>query len=372
MLSLDQKPVSKPIILLGEAMGANEVRTGTPFVGASGIELLKMLDESKILELTSIDRDYLNQFWNTSDPLNIDMIWRLHPEVHRTNVFAQHPPGNNIESFCGPRTEGITGYPALLKSKYVRRDYIHELERLGEEIATIDPNLVIALGNTPLWSLCGLTGVSKIRGTTRLSTHTATGFKVLPTYHPAAVLRQWELRPTTVIDLMKARRESATSTINRLDRTMWIEPTLEDLNQFYTNHIEGCKLLSVDIETAGNQITCIGFAPSPQIALVVPFLDRRRKGRSYWSSQIEELAAWKFVKMVCESAIPKVGQNMLYDVAFTWRAYGIQIRNVLEDTMLCHHALQPESLKGLGYLGSIYTDWPSWKSMRSETIKRDA
>ncbi len=41
--------------------------------------------------------------------------------------------------------------------------------------------------------------------------------------------------------------------------------------------------------------------------------------------------------------------------------------------MLLHHALQPESLKGLGYLGSVYTDHGSWKQERkmNETIGRD-
>jgi len=42
--------------------------------------------------------------------------------------------------------------------------------------------------------------------------------------------------------------------------------------------------------------------------------------------------------------------------------------------MLLHHALQPESLKGLGYLGSIYTNEHNWKIMRdrvTKTIKRD-
>jgi hypothetical protein len=42
--------------------------------------------------------------------------------------------------------------------------------------------------------------------------------------------------------------------------------------------------------------------------------------------------------------------------------------------MLLHHALQPESEKSLGFLGSIYTDEASWKTMRQRgktTIKRD-
>jgi hypothetical protein len=40
--------------------------------------------------------------------------------------------------------------------------------------------------------------------------------------------------------------------------------------------------------------------------------------------------------------------------------------------MLLHHALQPESLKGLGFLGSVYTDEGNWKQMRNVgTVKRD-
>lgn len=44
-----------------------------------------------------------------------------------------------------------------------------------------------------------------------------------------------------------------------------------------------------------------------------------------------------------------------------------------DDTMLLHHALQPEALKSLGYLGSIYTDEGNWKQMREKvkTIKRE-
>jgi hypothetical protein len=42
--------------------------------------------------------------------------------------------------------------------------------------------------------------------------------------------------------------------------------------------------------------------------------------------------------------------------------------------MLLHHALQPESPKGLDFLGSVYTEEASWKLMRprgKQTIKRD-
>jgi len=76
-----------------------------------------------------------------------------------------------------------------------------------------------------------------------------------------------------------------------------------------------------------------------------------------------------------DQSIPKVFQNGLYDIAFLWRAYGIRTMGGSDDTMLLHHALQPESLKGLGFLGSVYTNHGAWKSERKgteTTIKRDA
>lgn len=364
----------KPIFLLGEAFGSNEVKIGKGFVGASGIELLKMLHESHVLELTSEDFAYINKFYNANDPTFIDCIWQMHPEVYRSNVFQFHPPGNDIESVCGPKEAAIPGYPPLLKSKFVRSEFASELSRLGDELLTVDPNIILAFGNTALWALTGKTGVMKLRGTTQYSTHTIDGFKLLPTYHPAAVLRQWENRPITIIDLIKAKRESEYAEIRRPKREIWIEPAISDIMQFIDQHIKGCSLLSVDIETSGNQITNIGFAPRRDIAINIPFYDSRKKGRSYWPTRQLELQCWGLVREVLEDKrVKKLFQNGMYDVAFIWRSVGIMVIGAEEDTMLLHHALQPESLKGLAFLGSIYSDETSWKSARKvSTIKRDA
>lgn len=366
----------KPLVLLGEALGANEERIKSSFVGASGIELLRMLNDSGLITLTAEDTSYISRYWSTSDPRQIEMVWNLHPELHRTNVFNRHPPGNRIEAFCGPKETALAGYPKLSSKGpgYVQSIYAPELERLGDELLALDPNLVIALGNTPLWALCGTTGISKLRGTTRLSTHAVSGFKVLPTYHPAAVLRQWELRPTTIADLTKARREREYPEIRRPEREIWIEPTLADIERFINVHIRSSRMLSVDIETSGTRITCIGFSPTNSLAIVIPFDDNRTKTRSYWTTKEAERAAWDLIRSVLmDGTIPKLFQNGLYDIAFLWRSVGIAVRGATEDTMLLHHALQPESLKGLGYLGSIYSDESAWKTERrgTTTIKRD-
>jgi uracil-DNA glycosylase family 4 len=334
------------IAIVGEAWGEHEERERTHFVGPSGYELTRMLAEAGIRRADCL----------------------------LTNVFHLRPPGNKIEALCGPKPEGIRGYPPLLKSKFVRREFIPEIERLGDEIVEANPNIVICLGNTALWAMCGVTAISKLRGTTRLSTHTAAGFKTIATYHPAAVLRQWELRPVTVVDLAKAARESEFPEIRRPKREIWIEPTLEDIHEFVEQYIYPAQFMALDIETAGNQVTCIGMAPSPNLGIVVPFVDPRKKGRSYWPTAKMERAAWEACRRPIEDRrIRKALQNGMYDIAFLWRAQGIRVINASEDSMLLHHALQPESLKGLGFLGSVYTDEGSWKQMREKhtTIKRD-
>lgn len=334
------------IVIIGEAWGEREEMEQTPFVGPSGYELSRMLAEAGIHRA----------------------------DCFLTNVFNLRPKGNNIETLCGARADGIPGYPYLTKGKYVRTEFTPELHRLAEELDSVNPNLILALGNTALWALLGTTGISKLRGTASTSTHTISGFKVLPTYHPAAILRQWELRPVTILDLIKAKREALFPEVIRPERQIWIEPALEDLETFYDLHIDGCSRLSVDIETAGTQITCIGFAPSAKLSLVVPFTDQRRARGSYWPSREAELCAWRFVARVLDHPSEKVFQNGTYDIAFLWRSYKLKVRNCMHDTLLLHHALQPESPKSLAFLGSCYTNESAWKLMRKrgkETIKGD-
>jgi len=363
----------KAILIVGEAYGENEDKIKAPFVGSSGVELLRMLSEAGIVKWTDKHSSLMSMYWRTGKPGYVNEAWELCPQVQRTNVFMLRPPGNKIEALCGPRELGIRGYPPLGKSAYVRREFISELERLGEEISDLDPNLILCLGATALWALSGNAQIGKYRGVTRLSTFTALDYKLLPTYHPANILRQWENRPIVLVDLMKARREAEFPEVRRPEREIWVEPSLGDIDDFDKKYIQRAKGLSVDIETNGELITCIGFAPSASLALVVPFYDGRRKDKSYWPSVQAERGAWQLVRSILERGKPpKVFQNGLYDISFLKRTMNINVAGAEHDTMLLHHALQPESLKALGHLGSLYTDEGSWKAEHSfKTIKRD-
>ncbi len=335
--------MSQQIAIVGEAYGEHEERQRVPFCGPSGYELTKMLGEAGIHRA----------------------------DCFLTNVFNVRPrPNNDIENLCTDKDKGYTGRGPIKAGKYPRLEYLNEIERLERELRDLRPNLIVGLGNTAAWFLLGNSGISKIRGTVTASPYG----KVLPTFHPAAILRDWSLRHVTVLDLIKAHRESKFPEIRRPQREVWTEPSLQDMETFFETHLLPARSISFDIETFGNQITCIGFSPDERIALVIPFHDQRKSGANYWNTELDERKAWEFVRKVLALPQPKIAQNGLYDIHFLWRGYGIPVTNFEDDSMLLHHALQPESQKGLSFLGSVYTNEASWKLMRTRgktTIKRD-
>lgn len=335
--------MASDIMLVGEAWGEKEEELGKPFVGPSGFILDQMLSQAGISRR----------------------------ECYLTNVFNFRPrPSNDVKNLCGPKGSAIAGYPALQKSKYVDAKYAPELERLYAEIRRENPNIIIALGGTASWALLKSSGIKSIRGFMSLAgAHIGTDrpIKVLPTYHPAAVMRQWNLRPIVISDLDKARRHSLTPDYTRPERHIWIKPTLQDIYEYERLYITDADSLAPDIETKQDQITCIGFAPNPSTAIVIPFFTE--SGESYWT-QDDEIAVWKIVTKWL-SWKPLRFQNGLYDMNELWRRYGIPCPSAAEDTMLLHHAFQPEMEKGLAFLASIYTDEALWKFMIKGTRKHD-
>lgn len=336
------------IAIVGEAFGAEEERLGLPIVGASGQELTRMLSEAGIAR----------------------------SEVFLTNVFNLRPKDNDLDTLCYRKADLPKVYPdwpAVSTGLYVRFEFIAEIARLRRELEELRPNIVIACGNTAAWALLKQTAISKIRGAVQDST-LVPGLKVLPTYHPAAVIRQWDLRHVTVLDFMKARAESAFPEIRRPARRICVPNCVSDITYYVRDYIEPASRLSFDIETASGQITCIGFAPSLTNCLVIPFVDHSKPDKNYWPALEIELEVWKKVRYILGLPLPKFGQNGLYDMQYLWQGYRIPVRNYSDDTMLLHHALMPESPKGLDFLGSVYANEGAWKQLRSRgkhTTKRE-
>lgn len=330
-------------MLVGEAWGEQEEAAGEPFVGPSGKVLNSML------RAAGIRRD----------------------ECYLTNVFNFHPPSNQLQSLGGSKFEAIEDWPQITATKpgiWIRKQFTHELERLHQEVQTIRPNVIVALGNTPLWALTRDQGIKKQRGT---PVYDYTGqFKVLPTYHPSAIMRQWKLRPVGIADLGKALRESEFPEIRRPNRLIHIPETIQDIADFYEAEIAPVRVVGCDIETAQiaglNTITEVGFAPQWDKALVIPFLTRRPGNHNYWRTANEERQAWKWIQRILLEKL-MAGQNFNYDLQYLWWEMKFRLGQVADDTMILHHSMYPEMEKGLGFLGSVYTDEPSWKFMRKDS-----
>ncbi len=335
-------PRDAKILIVGEAPGDTETQLGKPFMGSAGQELTKML----------LDAGLRRQ------------------DCYLTYAFMEQPPKNKIEEWQVKKKELPSSYslPAMSRGNYLSPSKVHHIDRLWKEIETVKPNVIVALGAVALWALTYETSISALRGAIIQSR----GYKILPTFHPAYILRVWSDRLVLVADLMKAKTHSDSPTFQRPVRNLLITPIPGEVEQFYREHLASARLISVDIETERQQITSISFAPRKDLGLVIPFVNREKSDKSQYSFS-DELRCWRVVRAVLSGEAHLLFQNGAYDCQYLLR-YGIDIRNFFEDSMILHHSLLPEMQKGLGFLGSLYLDEPAWKIMRKakkEAVKKD-
>lgn len=354
------------LVLIGESWGEQEAMVGAAFVGPAGQELSRILAHA----------GYGNELLPYAFTSSIRMInyWDRFP-YRLLNVFNERPAENNIELFYAKPSDKVPlnkSFPSRrfgTSIHWLRNEYTHHLESLHTTLAVLRPNVIVALGNTALWALGLPPTISKLRG----NILSCKWGKVIATYHPASVLRKWDQRVLAVLDLAKALRESATAGVRLMDREIWTEPSIEDLYRWWKEHGSRTRRLAVDIETVKQkQIAEIGFASDPTHALHIPFVYQEGGvWKSWWPDARTELEALDFVKMVCESDTPKIGQNLCqYDAYWLAKEWGIILRNISADTMTAAHAWQPELDKNLGFLGSLFCSEKDWKGIRSHSDVR--
>lgn len=347
------------LLLLGEAPGEEEERQGKPFVGPSG----KLLDD--LLLMAGLTRS----------------------QFHATNVFSARPPSNDLKAWLLTKTElkkqGFTeaGRLPKLQGRYLHPQYEPELRRLKSELSTIRPDLIIALGGTALWALCGDSRITQHRGsffqTGGLDEVGGWTSTALATFHPAAVLREWSMRPIVWADLLKARRYLEGTLAAPLKRRIWINPTLAEIANVHSSFTRvPSRLLGIDIETAprAGQLTTFAIGTSEECICLPVWDSQTLPNLSHCHGDASsEALAWQWIKRFCALPNPKVLQNGLYDLQWLLDVMDIRPVNVLHDTAILQHALQPELPKDLGTLGSLYLNEPSWKHMRfsKEEVKAD-
>lgn len=147
--------INAQIMFIGEAPGKEEDINGKPFIGRAG-QLL-----TKILETTGLTRN----------------------QVYISNIVKCRPPGNRTPL---PNERTICKNNILLK-----------------EIKLIDPVVICTLGAAATQGLLGdETTISQARG----NLYFFEGYKILPTYHPAYLLRNPSKKRIVEEDLQKVMR----------------------------------------------------------------------------------------------------------------------------------------------------------------------
>ncbi|MBI1273388.1 MAG: uracil-DNA glycosylase [Alphaproteobacteria bacterium] len=171
------------LVLVGEAPGAEEARTGRPFVGRSGQLLDKALHEAGIDRARAII----------------------------ANVFRRQPPGNKIDHFFASRRAALRGGVTLAEEygkfagKFCRADFAADIAHLQSMLRQWKPRAIIALGRTPLWALTGLDGLMQHAGTAH-PCRLYDGAEVTPTFHPSFILRgNWKLQGDWVAHMRRAQ-----------------------------------------------------------------------------------------------------------------------------------------------------------------------
>lgn len=323
-------PIPARIMVVGEAPGADEERLGKPFVGQSGRELTRMLGEAGIDD----------------------------SQVFFTNVARKRPPNNDINSYIAKAKKDISKSHTLLKGKWVTPEIIQGYNLLLSEISTVRPEVILALGNTALWALTGHWGILKWRGST-LSLDSANGSAIIPTIHPAGVLREWSQRAVVIADLRRAARYSR----GRVPPPVWhfiLRPTYEQvcnyLDQLYVRacHREPLRL-SFDLETRAGHIACAGIGTSATDACCIPFMCVERN-EGYWDLESESQIVFRLYRLLTHPNVRVIGQNLLYDCQYTWKHWSF-VPNVFQDTMISQHAIFSSQPKGLAFLASLHCDY---------------
>lgn len=324
------------ILLVGESPGREECAEGRGFVGPAGRVL------QRAAKLAGLDWDSLSL----------------------SNIVKRPPDGGYSSEYFRQTFYETQETPTLTKtgkvSKKTRRvtvetpELLAGYEVLRDEISRIRPNLVVAVGGEAFKALTGHTEIHNWRGSV-LASGLVKEQKVLPIVHPSFIQRgQWSDFWPLVYDLKKAKRESEFPEIRREPYEAIIPSDVEQIQEI-TQQITGPW--SVDIETRGGSIACIGLGykqGSSYSGLCIPVQTTRG---ARWTLG-EEQKVWEYLDGLFKSNPLLVGQNLPYDLDYL-KDYGIRPRGILLDTMTAHCLLYPDwtkGYKGLDFLTSFYLD----------------
>lgn len=213
-------------------------------------------------------------------------------------------------------------------------------------------NLFVALGGLPLRILTGLSGIHKQQLSILKSRIEFGGVKVLPLFHPRELIKSYSDSAYLSLGALKAAAEAKSPAFGIPERKFWLNPTLKDSLTFLDRCL-AAREVALDLETGRGQINTVGFSLSPTEAIAIGVLPSAYGPKNFFK-------LWSKIREVCESCVPKIAQNALYEAQWLSR-YGIRLEHVVHDTMWAMKFLHPELKAGLGNVGRVYTPFPYWK-----------
>ena len=347
------------ILIVGEAPGKDEEEDGLPFVGRAGHELTKMLNEAEILR----------------------------SEVRITNVCKYRPPGNKIELWAPKKKKDIRPHHKLFGGRYFDPRVIEGLGELEKEITETRPNVVVPLGNLALWATTGNEGILKWRSSllqytppnnrrdlfnTGVSLQPSLPTKVIPTIHPAAILRTWEWRYLAVHDFRRVARWQKYEGYPEIKENYIVGTdyniVLSTLQTLLLRVQQGPTKLAVDIETSRRHLACLGIAWSRTEAICIPFMAARTDA---WTADQETTIVLLLRDLLTHPNALCIGQNWQYDYQYIAKYWGFEV-NLHEDIMSEHYVQLTGLPKGLDFQSSLYSDiHVYWKDEGKEMGKGD-
>jgi len=302
------------IMIVGEAPGEREDEEHAAFVGPAGQLLTQLLEE------VGISRD----------------------ECYITNAVKCRPMDNATPTRAQANT--------------------CQLAYGGKEVDRVEPQVILALGNTALQALTKRSGITKHRG----KTFSYRGRLVFPTIHPAAALRSAHYLPMLQADFRSlARRigkEHGVHDREMATRTSIVRNT-ESLKKLVTI-LHRAPIIAFDLETTSlhdwepdETIVSLGVSWRPGQAAVIPLWHSSVVGKyeheyqaDLWRSNV--LAV---MKKILEDPDKKfIAHNGKFDCK--WLAkYNIYVP-LHFDTMIAAHLLDENRSKSLKQLATLLLD----------------